>query len=248
MAELTADDLAEAMAGHPPIGRPGPGDPTLVPRAGGNGRRRRGTQGGDARTQPGLSGEVRPRLHLRHRPDRRVDRDAVKERIGNSLEQEREIVRAEPGRSTASACPVRRTGRLTMAAQHHRLRVHAHLDTSVVRPAEVVSSARAARAGSEADWQTLGGSATDADGRQDLPALPEGTTHRNGLIETETYLAKKTPRPSRTPRAPGTARTAGRSSPRSPSPSRWCPGALPRSAAAQPVRPYLLTEGKLTDT
>lgn len=28
MAELTADDLAEAMAGHPPIGRPKPGDPT----------------------------------------------------------------------------------------------------------------------------------------------------------------------------------------------------------------------------
>ncbi|MGW2224216.1 2-oxo-4-hydroxy-4-carboxy-5-ureidoimidazoline decarboxylase [Streptomyces formicae] len=28
MAELTAGDLAEAMAGHPPIGRPKPGDPT----------------------------------------------------------------------------------------------------------------------------------------------------------------------------------------------------------------------------
>lgn len=28
MAELTAADLAEAMAGHPPIGRPKPGDPT----------------------------------------------------------------------------------------------------------------------------------------------------------------------------------------------------------------------------
>lgn len=27
MAELTAEDLAEAMAGHPPIGRPKPGDP-----------------------------------------------------------------------------------------------------------------------------------------------------------------------------------------------------------------------------
>lgn len=28
MAELTDGDLAEAMAGHPPIGRPKPGDPT----------------------------------------------------------------------------------------------------------------------------------------------------------------------------------------------------------------------------
>lgn len=28
MAELTERDLAEAMAGHPPIGRPKPGDPT----------------------------------------------------------------------------------------------------------------------------------------------------------------------------------------------------------------------------
>lgn len=27
-AELTADELADAMVGHPPIGRPKPGDPT----------------------------------------------------------------------------------------------------------------------------------------------------------------------------------------------------------------------------
>ena len=28
MAKLSAEDLAEAMSGHPPIGRPKPGDPT----------------------------------------------------------------------------------------------------------------------------------------------------------------------------------------------------------------------------
>ncbi|MEU1180930.1 hydroxyisourate hydrolase [Streptomyces sp. NPDC005820] len=51
------------------------------------------------------------------------------------------------------------------------------LDTSVGRPAEGVAVRLSARAGRDADWRALGGSATDADGRcKDLPALPEGTT------------------------------------------------------------------------
>ncbi|KUN88804.1 hydroxyisourate hydrolase [Streptomyces griseoruber] len=51
------------------------------------------------------------------------------------------------------------------------------LDTSVGRPARGVAVALSARGGRDAEWQTLGGSATDADGRcKDLPALPEGTT------------------------------------------------------------------------
>jgi 5-hydroxyisourate hydrolase len=72
------------------------------------------------------------------------------------------------------------------------------LDTSVGRPAEGVAVHLAARAGGSAqhgqrgDWQKLGGSATDADGRcKDLPALPEGTTHVRLDFDTETYFAKK---------------------------------------------------------
>ncbi|GAA2566354.1 MULTISPECIES: hydroxyisourate hydrolase [Streptomyces] len=66
------------------------------------------------------------------------------------------------------------------------------LDTSVGRPAGDVAVRLAARAGREVDWQALGGSATDADGRcKDLPALPEGTTHVRLDFDTETYFAKK---------------------------------------------------------
>ncbi|MFI5662016.1 hydroxyisourate hydrolase [Streptomyces sp. NPDC051684] len=66
------------------------------------------------------------------------------------------------------------------------------LDTSIGRPAEGVAISLAARAGSGAAWQALGGSATDADGRcKDLPALPEGTTHVRLDFETEVYFDKK---------------------------------------------------------
>ena len=66
------------------------------------------------------------------------------------------------------------------------------LDTSVGRPAEAVAVQLSARGGREADWQTLGGSATDADGRcKDLPALPEGTTHVRLDFAVEPYFEKK---------------------------------------------------------
>lgn len=66
------------------------------------------------------------------------------------------------------------------------------LDTSVGRPAEGVAVRLAARSGREADWQALGGSATDADGRcKDLPALPEGTTHVRLDFAVEPYFEKK---------------------------------------------------------
>ncbi|MFJ6694841.1 hydroxyisourate hydrolase [Streptomyces sp. NPDC091272] len=67
------------------------------------------------------------------------------------------------------------------------------LDTSIGRPAEGVAIALTARSGSGAEWVTLGGSKTDADGRcKDLPALPEGTTHVRLDFETETYFSNKT--------------------------------------------------------
>ncbi|MFD8999825.1 2-oxo-4-hydroxy-4-carboxy-5-ureidoimidazoline decarboxylase [Streptomyces sp. NPDC059582] len=99
MAELTAADLAQAMAGHPPIGRPKPGDPA------------------SAREQRGMAGaseELRAEmleLNLAYqdtfghvflicatgRTGEQM-RDAARERIGNSPEREREIVRAELGK------------------------------------------------------------------------------------------------------------------------------------------------------
>ncbi|MFE7855194.1 2-oxo-4-hydroxy-4-carboxy-5-ureidoimidazoline decarboxylase [Streptomyces sp. NPDC057403] len=99
MAELTAADLEEAMAGHPPIGRPKPGDPT------------------SAREQRGMAGaseELRERmleLNLAYQEKfghvflicatgRTAEqmRDAVEERLGNPPEREREIVRTELGK------------------------------------------------------------------------------------------------------------------------------------------------------
>ncbi|RZB15722.1 hydroxyisourate hydrolase [Streptomyces sp. F001] len=66
------------------------------------------------------------------------------------------------------------------------------LDTSIGRPAEGVAVHLSARGGRDADWQALGGSATDADGRcKDLPALPEGTTHVRLDFFVEPYFEKK---------------------------------------------------------
>lgn len=99
MAELTTADLEEAMAGHPPIGRPKPGDPT------------------SSREQAGMAGapeELKAEmleLNLAYqekfghvflicatgRTGEQM-RDALKERIGNAPEQEREIVRTELGK------------------------------------------------------------------------------------------------------------------------------------------------------
>ncbi|PZT70725.1 2-oxo-4-hydroxy-4-carboxy-5-ureidoimidazoline decarboxylase [Streptomyces sp. SW4] len=99
MAELTTADLEEAMAGHPPIGRPKPGDPT------------------SSREQAGMAGasdELKAEmleLNLAYqekfghvflicatgRTGEQM-RDAVKERIGNAPEEEREIVRTELGK------------------------------------------------------------------------------------------------------------------------------------------------------
>src|SRR5882757_5785663 len=99
MAELSTADLAEAMAGHPPIGRPKPGDPT-------SSREQRGMAGASEELK-----EEMLELNLAYqerfghvflicatgRTGEQM-RDAVKERIGNSPEQEREIVRAELGK------------------------------------------------------------------------------------------------------------------------------------------------------
>jgi len=99
MAELTTTDLEEAMAGHPPIGRPEPGNPAST-------REQRGMADASA----DLKAEMLE-LNLAYqekfghvflicatgRTGEQM-RDAVRERIGNAPQQEREIVRTELGR------------------------------------------------------------------------------------------------------------------------------------------------------
>ncbi|MCF1510548.1 2-oxo-4-hydroxy-4-carboxy-5-ureidoimidazoline decarboxylase [Streptomyces glomeratus] len=99
MTELTTADLEEAMAGHPPIGRPKPGDPTSV-------REQRGMAGASEELRAemlelNLAYQERfGHVFLICATGRTAEqmRDAVKERLGNAPEQEREIVRAELGK------------------------------------------------------------------------------------------------------------------------------------------------------
>ncbi|MFE5888034.1 2-oxo-4-hydroxy-4-carboxy-5-ureidoimidazoline decarboxylase [Streptomyces sp. NPDC056462] len=99
MAELSAQDLAEAMAGHPPIGRPKPGDPT-------SSREQRGMAGASEELKAEMLElnlayqEKFGHVFLICATGRTGEQmcDAVKERIGNSPEQEREIVRTELGK------------------------------------------------------------------------------------------------------------------------------------------------------
>ncbi|NEB78274.1 2-oxo-4-hydroxy-4-carboxy-5-ureidoimidazoline decarboxylase [Streptomyces sp. SID14478] len=111
MAELSAEDLAEAMAGHPPIGRPKPGDPT-------SSREQRGMAGASEE----LKAEMLDRnLEYQDRfghvflicatgASAEQMLDALKARIGNTPEQEREIVRTELGKINRI--------RLTRLAEH----------------------------------------------------------------------------------------------------------------------------------
>ncbi|MER5931085.1 2-oxo-4-hydroxy-4-carboxy-5-ureidoimidazoline decarboxylase [Streptomyces sp. NPDC002054] len=96
MAELTVADLEEAMAGHPPIGRPKPGDPTSA-------REQRGMAGASEELKTELL-----ELNLAYQEKfghvflicatgatGEQMRDAVKVRIENTAEVEREIARGE---------------------------------------------------------------------------------------------------------------------------------------------------------
>ncbi|GGX62643.1 2-oxo-4-hydroxy-4-carboxy-5-ureidoimidazoline decarboxylase [Streptomyces hiroshimensis] len=98
-AALTVTGLAEAMAAHPPIGRPKPGDPASA-------REQRGM----AQAPPGLRAEM---LELNLAYQRKFGHvflicatgldaahllDAIRHRIGNTPEREREAVREELGK------------------------------------------------------------------------------------------------------------------------------------------------------
>lgn len=110
MAGLTAADLREAMSGHPPIGRPTPGDPA------------------SAREQSGVRDTERAELLALDLAYRRAHghvflicatgatgtqiRAALAARIGNDGDTEREIVRTELGKINRI-----RLGRLAATAQ-----------------------------------------------------------------------------------------------------------------------------------
>ncbi|MFD8734499.1 2-oxo-4-hydroxy-4-carboxy-5-ureidoimidazoline decarboxylase [Streptomyces sp. NPDC059618] len=98
-ADLTTADLTEAMAGHPPIGRPKPGDPA-------SSREQRGMAGASAELrQEMLELNLAYQEKFGHvflvcatgRTGEQM-RNAVRERIGNTAEREREIVRVELGK------------------------------------------------------------------------------------------------------------------------------------------------------
>ncbi|MFI0776923.1 2-oxo-4-hydroxy-4-carboxy-5-ureidoimidazoline decarboxylase [Streptomyces sp. NPDC021212] len=99
MAGLTAGDLAEAMAGHPPIGRPKPGDATSA-------REQRGVSDSDDELRAELL-ELNLAYQERHGhvflicATGRTGEEmltALRHRIGNDTGTEREIVRAELGK------------------------------------------------------------------------------------------------------------------------------------------------------
>ncbi|WP_415953969.1 2-oxo-4-hydroxy-4-carboxy-5-ureidoimidazoline decarboxylase [Streptomyces sp. KLOTTS4A1] len=99
MAELSTADLEEAMAGHPPIGRPKPGDPTSA-------REQRGMAGASEELRNELL-----ELNLAYQEKfghvflicatgatAEFMLGQIKVRIENGPEQEREIVRTELGK------------------------------------------------------------------------------------------------------------------------------------------------------
>ncbi|MCN9244690.1 2-oxo-4-hydroxy-4-carboxy-5-ureidoimidazoline decarboxylase [Streptomyces sp. RY43-2] len=98
-AGLTTADLAEAMAAHPPIGRPAPGDPASV-------REQRGMSDASADLRAEMLDltlayqEKFGHVFLICATGRTGEqmRDAIEERIGNAPEREWEIARTELGR------------------------------------------------------------------------------------------------------------------------------------------------------
>ncbi|MFJ7995673.1 2-oxo-4-hydroxy-4-carboxy-5-ureidoimidazoline decarboxylase [Streptomyces sp. NPDC096310] len=203
-AELTDAELTAALAGHPPIGRPKPGDPASA-------REQRGMAGAPAPLKAEMA-----ELNLAYQErfghvflicatgaTAEEMRDALRTRLGHTPEREREITRTELGRINRV-----RLSRLVAvdpdadpspgpAPAPASVSTHI-LDTSAGRPAGGVSVALAARTGDEAApngaWAVLGGSVTGPDGRcTDLPALPPGTTRVRLTFATGPYLDREKP-------------------------------------------------------
>ncbi|QTT76323.1 2-oxo-4-hydroxy-4-carboxy-5-ureidoimidazoline decarboxylase [Streptomyces mobaraensis NBRC 13819 = DSM 40847] len=187
VARLDAAGLDEALAGHPPIGRPTPGDAVSA-----------GEQRGMTGAPPALAAEVRE-LNLAYRErfghvflvcatglTAEELRDALRRRIGNPPDREREVTRAELGRINRL-----RLTRLTESTPTETATVSTHvLDTAAGRPAAGVTVALTAR--TRGAWSAVGTAETDGDGRcGGLPALPGEATHARLRFDVGPHLSRE---------------------------------------------------------
>ncbi|GAA0389609.1 2-oxo-4-hydroxy-4-carboxy-5-ureidoimidazoline decarboxylase [Streptomyces luteireticuli] len=185
VAALDEADLAEAMSAHPPIGRPAEGD-------GRSAREQRGMADAPDDLRAELLG-----LNLAYQEKfghvflicasgltATELRDAVRRRIADPPEKEREAVRTELAKINRL--------RLAALAGASAATVSTHvLDTAAGRPAAGIAVALAARTGT-GRWREVGEAVTDADGRcARLPPLPAHATHARLRFGTESYLTRE---------------------------------------------------------
>jgi 2-oxo-4-hydroxy-4-carboxy-5-ureidoimidazoline decarboxylase len=184
-AALTGERLAEALAGHPPLGRPDPGDPVSA-------REQRGMADAPDRLRDEMRelnrayqerfGDVFPVFLIcaTGLSGERM-RDALRARLANSPSAEEEIVRAELGKIHAL--------RLTRLAEGEAT-VSTHvLDTAAGRPAAGVGVTLAVARAPGADWRPHATGTTDADGRcAGLPPLPGHAAAARLVFAVDAYL------------------------------------------------------------
>jgi 2-oxo-4-hydroxy-4-carboxy-5-ureidoimidazoline decarboxylase len=184
-------DLDEAIAGHPPIGRPTAGDPVSATEQSGV---------GDAHRRELLELNLAYQERFGHvflicatgrtGPQMLA---ALKERLGNSAEREREIARTELAGINRLRLErlLRQRGSAAAKAPGRAATVSTHiLDTAAGRPATGVAVELSVRT-APGVWESVAASATDGDGRcKDLPALPEDSGLARLRFETGPYLAR----------------------------------------------------------
>ncbi|MEV4441730.1 2-oxo-4-hydroxy-4-carboxy-5-ureidoimidazoline decarboxylase [Streptomyces sp. NPDC049577] len=178
---LGPDDLAEAMAGHPPIGRPQPGDETSA-------REQRGMADASA----ALTAEMRE-LNLAYQEKfghvflicatgltAGQLRDAIRHRIGEPPDRERTTARRELAK-------INRIRLARLLEQPGPVSVSTHvLDTGAGRPAPGIAVSLSVREKGGADWRPHAASATDADGRCVFPPLPRAEPGTRARLVFET--------------------------------------------------------------
>ncbi|WP_369266912.1 2-oxo-4-hydroxy-4-carboxy-5-ureidoimidazoline decarboxylase [Streptomyces harbinensis] len=194
-AALDATGIDQALAAHPPIGRPAPGDAASA-------REQRGMAG----APPALAAEVRELNDAYRRRFGQVFlicatgltagqlRDALRTRLGNSPDTERATVRTElaaihrlrltrllahPTDSTdpaASPDPAASAGPTHPPAAATTVSTHI-LDTAAGRPAPGIAVDLSVPGPGPGTWTAHATAVTDADGRcTGLPPLPAHTT------------------------------------------------------------------------
>ncbi|RMI27691.1 2-oxo-4-hydroxy-4-carboxy-5-ureidoimidazoline decarboxylase [Streptomyces triticirhizae] len=182
---LSAEEFEAAVAGHPPIGRPKPGDPTSARE-----------QGGLADADAALRSEL---LDLNLTYQERFGRtflicatglsgermrDALRARLEHPPEREAAVARRELGKINRL--------RLTRLVETP-VTVSTHvLDTSAGRPAAGIAvrlDVRDARRDGPEGWHPHAEGRTDADGRcAALPVLPGGAVAARLTFAVEPYL------------------------------------------------------------